>query len=187
MANDLLLEAILVLEALRLGLGPRIALGFRDRSCRKSRASAAVSRVSLGASFLRVRAITCPALRRAAAREGARELRGDSPSTLLISLAPKPVKVRLCFGREMPAGEIPPCMSMIGAPRRRQILSAETWPGRHKAWPALTRGGAALPHWNAFSSHVGKDCVVDGSRKMLNWADASSDQLRNPKKKRWRA
>lgn len=37
------------------------------------------------------------------------------PSTFLISLAPKPVKVRLCFGREMPAGLTEPTISTIGA------------------------------------------------------------------------
>lgn len=38
------------------------------------------------------------------------------PSTLLISPAPKPVNVRLCLGREMPAGPTPPVMSTMGAP-----------------------------------------------------------------------
>jgi hypothetical protein len=37
------------------------------------------------------------------------------PSTLLISPAPKPVKVRLCFGRAMPAGPTGPWRSEIGA------------------------------------------------------------------------
>lgn len=39
----------------------------------------------------------------------------NSPSTLLISPAPKPVKVLLCFGREIPAGPTPPVMSTMGA------------------------------------------------------------------------
>lgn len=38
------------------------------------------------------------------------------PSTLLISVAPNPVKVRLCLGREMPAGPTGPWRSEIGAP-----------------------------------------------------------------------
>lgn len=42
--------------------------------------------------------------------------RENSPSTLLISPAPKPVKVRLCLGREMPAGPTEPWMSTMGAP-----------------------------------------------------------------------
>lgn len=49
-----------------------------------------------------------------------------SPSTLLISLAPKPVCVRLCLGREMPAGPTAPWMSTIGAPmegRRSRVGS----------------------------------------------------------------
>lgn len=37
------------------------------------------------------------------------------PSTVLISPAPKPVKVLLCFGLEIPAGLTEPCMSTIGA------------------------------------------------------------------------
>lgn len=43
---------------------------------------------------------------------------GDAcmPSTLLISPAPKPVNVRLCLGREMPAGPTPPVISTMGAP-----------------------------------------------------------------------
>lgn len=39
-----------------------------------------------------------------------------SPSTLLISPAPKPVKVLLCLGRVTPAGLTEPCMSTMGAP-----------------------------------------------------------------------
>jgi hypothetical protein len=34
--------------------------------------------------------------------------RANIPSTLLISPAPKPVKVRLCFGLEIPAGPTEP-------------------------------------------------------------------------------
>lgn len=37
------------------------------------------------------------------------------PSKLLISLGPKPVAVRVCFGREMPAGPTAPWISTIGA------------------------------------------------------------------------
>ena len=46
------------------------------------------------------------------------------PSTLLISEAPKPVRVRLCLGREMPAGPTDPWMSTIGAPTdgRRSLV-----------------------------------------------------------------
>lgn len=40
---------------------------------------------------------------------------GGIPSTPLISPAPKPVKVRLCLGREMPAGPTDPWMSTMGA------------------------------------------------------------------------
>lgn len=36
-------------------------------------------------------------------------------STLLISAAPKPVVVRLCFGREIPSGPTGPLRSVMGA------------------------------------------------------------------------
>jgi len=40
----------------------------------------------------------------------------DLPSTLLMSPAPKPVKVRLCLGRVTPEGPMGPLRSVIGAP-----------------------------------------------------------------------
>lgn len=52
--------------------------------------------------------------------------RGKEPSTLLISPAPKPVKVRLCLGLEKP-GPTGPLRSVIGAPvdGRRCLGSVE--------------------------------------------------------------
>lgn len=40
----------------------------------------------------------------------------DIPSTLLISPGPRPVMVRLCLGRDMPAGPTDPWISTRGAP-----------------------------------------------------------------------
>lgn len=41
---------------------------------------------------------------------------GNTPSTLLISWGVNPVRVRLCLGRETPAGRTLPWMSTMGAP-----------------------------------------------------------------------
>ena len=92
MANNLLLKAVLVLEAAGLVFEPSLALAFGNRGWLKTGVSGGP--YSYGVT------------------------QGDNiiPSTVLISPAPKPVRVLLCLGRETPAGATPPWISTRGAP-----------------------------------------------------------------------
>lgn len=95
MADNLLLESILVLEAFGLVSLPSFALWFGYGCWTRSRIS---NRFTLQIA------------------KGLRSHGRCSPSTLLISPGPRPVEVLLCLGREMPAGPTAPWISTIGAP-----------------------------------------------------------------------
>lgn len=94
MAYDFLLEVLGGREGMRVVLLPGGALVLRDGSCDGGR--------------------WCEFMFDKHARRGKGE--NSSPSTLLISPAPKPVKVLLCFGRVKPGGPTGPLRSEIGAP-----------------------------------------------------------------------
>ena len=93
MANNLLFEAVLVLEAAGLVFKPSLALGLGDGSWLKADVRGGLYIVETLGGVL-----------------------SSIPSTVLISPAPKPVRVLLCLGRETPAGATPPWISTRGAP-----------------------------------------------------------------------
>lgn len=89
MADNLLFEAVLVLEAIGLMLEPSLALRLGDGGWKTTKLLVTVCELGKYKCL---------------------------PSTVLISPAPKPVRVLLCLGRETPAGATPPWMSTRGAP-----------------------------------------------------------------------
>lgn len=141
MLDYLGLERLLFLEALGAVFGPRLALGLRDGSCGMQetaladcsvdRNSSSVGTVNwtLRQGHLVERRTRTDRIDILVVFELDNDLRyvGFSPSTLLMSPAPKPVKVLLCLGLEMPAGPTDPCMSMMGAPME----------GRRSLWGIL--------------------------------------------------
>ena len=112
MANDFFLEILLCLKAFGSKFLPGLALGFGDRSYLGVRRQ---QRFNVRFAIYKARSI----------EQIGRNWWIDLPSTLLISPAPKPVKVRLCLGLVKP-GPTGPWRSM-GAPvlGRRSLGTVE--------------------------------------------------------------